>query len=293
MHFFQVLFGLPVQLTPAVFAYSLLYPYTDNFLDDPAISPREKMEFNQRFYRRLQGFEVQPISFREKQICQLVDMIESQFDRSSYPQVFDSLLAIHSAQTRSLSQQHTQPADSPDVLQISIEKGGTSVLADGFLVAGSLNEDQARFLFGYGAFTQLMDDLEDVVQDLECGSLTLITQCAQRSRLDPVTSQTIHFGAKVFDLMSVFPGEDARILQQILMRTINPLLIASAARTHTLYTPYYLHKLQCGLPFRFAGLEAIQKRMIALNLSPEDWLQLLCENHETIIELNPLTFVLV
>ena len=31
------LLGLPVEVTPAVFAYSMLYPYTDNYLDDPAI----------------------------------------------------------------------------------------------------------------------------------------------------------------------------------------------------------------------------------------------------------------
>src|SRR5688572_5851656 len=33
----QWLLGLAVQITPSILAYSLLYPYTDNYLDDPAI----------------------------------------------------------------------------------------------------------------------------------------------------------------------------------------------------------------------------------------------------------------
>jgi len=37
-HGLQWLLGLPVQLTPAILALSLLYPYTDNTLDDPAIA---------------------------------------------------------------------------------------------------------------------------------------------------------------------------------------------------------------------------------------------------------------
>ncbi len=33
----QLLLGIPVRVTPAIFAYSMLYPYGDNCLDDPAI----------------------------------------------------------------------------------------------------------------------------------------------------------------------------------------------------------------------------------------------------------------
>src|SRR5258707_2478985 len=49
----QWLLGLPVQNTPSVFAYSLLYPYTDNYLDDPAITIATKQAFTERFRQRL------------------------------------------------------------------------------------------------------------------------------------------------------------------------------------------------------------------------------------------------
>ncbi len=35
MNSLQIYWGLPVEMTPSVYAYSMLYPYTDNFLDNP------------------------------------------------------------------------------------------------------------------------------------------------------------------------------------------------------------------------------------------------------------------
>lgn len=55
MNGLQLILGRNVELTPAIFAYSMLYPYTDNFVDDPLISPAEKLEFSQRFASRLAG----------------------------------------------------------------------------------------------------------------------------------------------------------------------------------------------------------------------------------------------
>ena len=52
MNCVQLLLGLPIRLTPAVFAYSMLYPYTDNYLDDPTVSEETKQTFNERFGRK-------------------------------------------------------------------------------------------------------------------------------------------------------------------------------------------------------------------------------------------------
>ena len=51
----QRLKGVDITLSNAIFGYSMLYPYTDNYLDDVNISKEEKVEFNQRLYRRLLG----------------------------------------------------------------------------------------------------------------------------------------------------------------------------------------------------------------------------------------------
>jgi hypothetical protein len=46
----------------------MLYPYTDNYLDDPEISRQAKASFNARFERRLAGGEAEPCVAREETI---------------------------------------------------------------------------------------------------------------------------------------------------------------------------------------------------------------------------------
>ena len=83
MNGLQLLLGLPVQLTPAILAYSLLYPYTDNYLDDPSLAEDDKVEFNRRFARRLAGEAVEPQQDLESPVYRLVEMIEGQYSRAS------------------------------------------------------------------------------------------------------------------------------------------------------------------------------------------------------------------
>src|ERR1700744_3877380 len=49
------LLGDRMGITPSVLGYSLLYPYSDNFLDREDIPAEEKLRFSQRFRSRLLG----------------------------------------------------------------------------------------------------------------------------------------------------------------------------------------------------------------------------------------------
>lgn len=262
MNFAQLLLGLPVELTPSVFAYSMLYPYTDNYLDDPAIPTAEKAAFNRRFYRKLAGESLPAANAYEERIWDLVALVEDQWPRACWPRVYDSLLAIHTAQGRSLKQ--LRGDSSPyevDVLGISFEKGGTSVLADGYLVAGDLDDEQAGFLFSYGAYTQLMDDLEDVDGDRKAGFMTIFSQTAGRWPLDGVTNTAFHLGARIFGQMERFPVPQARPLQALVLRALNPLLSVSAAGVARHYTRPYLRELEAHMPIRFAALSDQRKKL--------------------------------
>ena len=81
-----------MHLTPSIFAYSMLYPYTDNYLDDPATSRGAKLAFSDRFRRRLDGDAVEPFNDREATIWRLVELIEEQYARADWPEVYASLL---------------------------------------------------------------------------------------------------------------------------------------------------------------------------------------------------------
>lgn len=254
-NFIQLLLDLPVEVTPAIFAYSMLYPYTDNYLDDPAVSGATKRSFNQRFAHRLAGEDVRPANAHEAAISRLVAMIEEQWDRQRCPRVYESLLAIHAAQARSLGL--VAPGASPfelDVLGISFEKGGASVLADGYLVAGWLTPAQGNLLFGYGCFTQLMDDLEDLQDDLREGRATVFTQTADRWPLDRLTNRFLNFGRAIFENLDAFPSQAAAPLEEVITRCLDPILIDIICRAGKYYGKDYLREIERHMPFRAASL---------------------------------------
>ncbi|NLG49290.1 MAG: hypothetical protein GX552_04170 [Chloroflexi bacterium] len=262
MNGIQSLMGLPIRLTPAIFAYSMLYPYTDNYLDDPTIAPDTKRAFVRRFEQRLYGASISPANAQERAIYDLVGMIEEQYDRATHPQVFASLLSIHHAQVASL--RLLQAGAAPyeiDVLGISIAKGGTSVLADGYLVAGSLNDAQARCLFGYGAFLQLADDLQDVQEDRQNGLQTVFSQVAGRWPLDGLTSRAMSFGSRILEGLDAFAAPNTAPLKQLMRLSATQLLIDAVGRSRHLHTGPYVRALEAHSPFRFGFLAECRRRI--------------------------------
>src|SRR5579863_1100034 len=147
----QPLLGRPTELTPSILAYSLMYPYTDNYIDRADISTAAKSAFSARFRERLHGQMPAPENEREAALWTLVGLVEGEYPRRLYPEVYDSLLDIHAAQEHSIAQlKNGVRCSDDDVLEISCEKGGSSVLADAFLVRGDLTEPEARFAFDWG-----------------------------------------------------------------------------------------------------------------------------------------------
>ncbi len=122
------------------------------------------------------------------------------------PRVYESLEVIHRAQTKSvLLLRRDEPPYGVDVLGISLEKGGASVLADGYLVAGDLTRPQAALFFGLGALLQLADDLQDVDSDARSGTLTVFSQTAGRWPLDRLVNRLFSFREVV--LAEFHPGD--------------------------------------------------------------------------------------
>ena len=276
-HLIQLLMGLPVAVTPPVFAYSMLYPYTDNYLDDPLIPGAVKRDFNARFLLRLRGEPFRPVNRHEEIISELVSMIEGDFERARFPLVWDSLAAIHSAQARSLNLMAlgASPYES-DVLGISFEKGGAAVLADGYLAAGWVAPEEAAFLYGYGVFTQLMDDLEDLESDRRAGRLTIFSQTAPHWKLDAITNRVIHFGRSVFDLARVFQSPGAAPLLHLIGRGLDTALLSLVGRASRYYSPAYRRKVESSMPFHFAALQKqyakLERRHISLGGWVDSWL---------------------
>lgn len=260
MNSLQLLFDLEVAFSPAIFAYSMLYPCTDNLLDDPDVTPEAKADFGRQLGRRLSGAPVLPRSTHEQKAFALVDRIETQYSRRRHPDVFRSLLAIHRAQHASLIQQRGEgDADDEALLRISVAKGGASLLADGYLVAGRLGPEESELCFGYGVFLQLLDDLQDCRADHEVGHATLFTRAAAAGGLDRVTGRLHRFMHRVL-------GESPRLAdpafsarKDLILRNCTALLVGAVGEHRRRFGPSFVRQVEQRWPVDFASMSRLRR----------------------------------
>jgi len=260
----QVAFGLPVGLNQSAFAYSLLYPYTDNHLDARTVSDHEKKEFNRALAQRLAGLMVTPSTDHVAKVYDLVEMIESEHPRLSFPDVYGSLLAIHRAQENSLRQSGSGLEYSRSAtLAISVEKGGTSVLADGYMAKGSLTPQEADFAFGYGVFLQFIDDMQDAGQDARSGYRTLFTLAAKKGPLDGLANRLLRFLNQVLASNDLLSAPRAAALTELVRRSCRNLILESIALTSCLYSTDFLKVAEQYSPIRFESIRRLHADVAA------------------------------
>lgn len=262
----QALLGQPMELSPSILAYSLLYPYTDNHLDDPDLSATQKLRFSGRFRQRLRGQGISASIPREAAVWTLVSLIEAQYSRSRCPQIFECLLAIHQAQEQSIAQlknggPFNNSVDNLELLRVTCAKGGTSVLADACLAQPWLTPQESSFSFEWGVLLQLGDDLQDVHEDLDRGSTTLFTRAvAQGEPLDSLVRQLLHFSQQVAESMDHLPHGTAS-LKELLRMSWRSLILMAVANAYRFFSPAFLDELEHSSSFRFDFLRARNEKL--------------------------------
>jgi hypothetical protein len=255
----QMLLDRPVRLSDSVFGYSLLYPWTDNYLDDPHLPADAKAAFNEAFTRRLAGEPCVARNRHEGEVFALVEMIEAEHPRATRPGVYGSLLAIQRAQVASLDQQVETAPYEIDLLALSVEKGGASVLADAWLVAGTLRPAEAEFAFGYGVFLQLLDDLQDARRDRDAGHMTVFSQAAGRWPLDRLASRLWRLIGRLTDEPTRFAGPQYHDRRDLIRRNCTLLLVGAVAEHADLFTPPFVAALERRWPIDFTALRRLRR----------------------------------
>jgi hypothetical protein len=284
----QPLFGVPLRLTPSILGYSLLYPYSDNYLDHRAVTRQDKARFNRRFRSRLRGEALPAADLHETSVWEMVRLIEDEFPRPAYPVVFDALLAIHKAQEDSVRQlDESNRLDARELLRITCAKGGASVLADACLVRGTLKADEAEFAFLWGVLLQLGDDLQDVHEDLARGSDTLFTRAIRAGRpLDALVEQLLNFSKMAGARMEALP--DGSAMHKALLRmSWRSLILMAVGQAPTYFTPPFLQRMESHSPFRFQFLRK-RRQTLASDRGLFDRIFNLILNSEDPREMNSL-----
>lgn len=235
-----------------ILAYSLLYPYTDNYIDDKRISTQEKEHYNRMIASKLMGEETIPQNLLEERTCCLLDMILKEYKGEKQKRVAETLLHLLMAQHRSICQQKTNVPEE-QILEISIWKGSTSVLADYLFAASEWMEYEERFYLEFGFLLQLVDDLQDILEDRGLGSHTLMTQAAEQQRLEQCVNRLLWFS---WNVIREFTPKNPEIKSFVLKNCVEISLLA-VAMNQQFFSTEYLKALEPYLPF---SLEFLKKR---------------------------------
>jgi hypothetical protein len=146
------------------------------------------------------------------------------------------------------------------ILTISFEKGGSSVLADLYLVCGRASPQQERFAFGYGVFLQLLDDLQDVDADGAAGHQTLFTRAAERGPLDAEAARLARFIDGVLGGRELRPGAAFSDREDLICRNCRSLLVAAVADHPRRFTRGFRRRLERQWPLSLRSLRRLRRR---------------------------------
>lgn len=250
-------------LNAACFAYSMLYPFTDNYIDSENYTDKEKNEYNQMIRKRIECNKVPPQTLHNQKTCDLLSMIESEYTRDEDPSIFTLLLAMLEAQEDSLNQQKSGMVLSiEEILDISLYKGGVSVLIDGFFVKNDITKADLNFYLGLGFFLQLADDLQDIKEDSMNGHKTMMTADLLPARLEKVVNKMFHF---VHQIMTNYHIENT-LFRDFVLSSCYQLVSASVVGSKEFFSQQYLEEIEKYVPVSCVFLEDMQKRQ---NYTPE------------------------
>jgi hypothetical protein len=255
-----------IGCSDSMFAYSMIYPYTDNVMDDVSMTQTRKIQFSENLKYRLEG-QAYPrdCSETEKKLDKLVSLIEEQFPRVEFPGLFQSLLGIYNAQAKSLIQQGQDVSPYViDVLGISFEKGGTSVLADGYLVKGHLDKTQQDYCFALGTFLQLADDIQDILMDKKNNHMTLFSQLIGKYPLDAIANKLFHYISLIVE--NTLGNPSRQDLKTLLHKSFYFHIMEAVGKNRELYSNQYIKNLEAHFPFRFRFLKKLRKKLGKLHL---------------------------
>jgi|GEM_PF-486921 len=255
----QQIRGTDVVLTPSSFAYSLLYPITDNGLDSTERTPPEKEAYIHWLSQWFLGNKCAAADGWTERTAALLRMIENEYPPSEFLDVYLSLRAIHHAQAKSLFLHNVRSGSNETSLtKITIEKGGTSVLADGFLTSGMLNDAEIDSFFEYGVLLQFVDDIRDIHEDRINGHSSPFSRIADSSDLDSAARRLLFFVKHCGEKLSSLNHSHARQIKQMVEQSCTFLILESAAHHREYYSSKFIQNVERSLPMSPAFLDELR-----------------------------------
>ncbi len=244
---FTQIHNLPPIVTPAIFGYSMLYPYTDNYIDDPRYTALEKNYYNNMIAEYIKGQKVETRCFHDIKTCELLEDVIQFYKGEEQLDIRNGLLYMLDAQKLSLTQiknELNKALTEEEIFKISSFKGGISVLIDRFYVSSHMSKDDFIFYLCYGFFLQLADDLQDITEDYNLGRQTLFTFEKSEERDEKILNKLLYF---LHDIMNRYTISNP-ILKNFIEKNCLYLILFSAFKSKENFSTNYLHQLEPYLP---------------------------------------------
>ncbi len=238
----------------ACYGYSMLYPFTDNYIDNTACTKEEKARYNSLIRDYLKGEAAASTSEHDDKTLYFLSAAKESCKEEAPCPVTELLLMMLDAQEKSLEQQSKDNSlDYEKRLFISLYKGGISVLIDRFFVKERITEEDMIFYLGFGFFLQLADDLQDIREDSEKGHQTLFTINTHPAEEEKTVNKLLFF---VTDLCNSFPTDNKSFLEFVLMNCYQLILMGVQGSREYFSKEYVTHMEQC-FPVTFSFLETM------------------------------------
>ncbi len=238
-----------------ILAYSLLYPYTDNYIDDKEIPRPEKERYNRMIALKLKGKTAMPQNPLEEKTCCLLDMILEAYDGAARTKVAETLLELLEAQNCSIGQQKANVTEG-QILEISMRKGSTSVLADYLFATKNWTEYEESFYLKFGFLLQLVDDLQDIEEDRNSGSHTLMTEAEKHRELEQRVNQLLWFTWNVIRKFEPVNPD----LKRFALKYCVEISLLTTAMSPQFFSKKYLKALEPYLPFSLDFIRKMKKQ---------------------------------
>lgn len=253
---FKVIHQSSEGFSLAGFGYSMLYPFTDNYIDSKSHTTQEKAEYNDIIRAQIEGRKVVTKTVHQKKTCDLLRAIESEYPRDEDNSAYLLLLMMLEAQENSIRQQHRKTLLTPEErLDISLYKGGISVLIDRFFVRKGLNDEELILYLGFGFFLQLADDLQDIKIDSEQGYQTILTVDLSPVQEERIVNRMLNF---VHNTLGVFRAEN-NLFKNFVLDNCYQLILTSVVRSREFFSPQYLQQIEQYLPVKMNYLEQVRE----------------------------------
>lgn len=258
----------PHSMTPAIFGYSMLYPYTDNYIDNPGLSEKEKETYNQMIADRILGKEIMTENAYWKKTCELLDDVTQFYEKEDKTDIQQGLLFMLEAQKKSLSQtkkENTILLTQDEIFRISSYKGGISVLLDRFYVSSSMTQEDFVFYLSYGFFLQLADDLQDITEDRHTMRQTLFTtdsmlnfdESVCKKHNETILNRVFHY---LHNIMEAYSMHNTA-LKNFIEKNCHLLLMYSALLSGENFNTSYLEQFTSYLPVSLPFLQHLKEAL--------------------------------